>query len=325
MAENAIRNKNGFSLSSLKENRVAMAYIIAVLLILLGGIINPGFLHLKHLLNILSLSSFLGIVVLSQTMVVLSGGEGIDLSVGAIISLSTVIASQVMNGSNARLVPAALIVLAVGFAIGLVNGAGAAFLKIPPLVMTLAMSSVVQGIALVYTQGQPKGRASSILVAAGSGRTGLIPNIVFVWIIVIAIAVIILQKTRTGKIVYGTGENDLTAELSGIRTKLVRFLVFGFSGMIAAFAGLCLLGYTGTSYLDLGSTYVMPTIAAAVIGGVALSGGNGSYLGAVAGTIVLTTLNSIMISLKSGEGGRQIVYGAVILVVLTIYSKRERR
>ena len=95
--------------------------------------------------------------------------------------------------------------------------------------------------------------------------------------------------------------------------------------MISAFAGLCLLGYTGTSYLDLGSTYVMPTIAAAVIGGVALSGGNGSYLGAAAGTIVLTTLNSIMISLKSGEGGRQIVYGAVILVVLTVYSKRERR
>ncbi len=324
MSENIGRNYR-FSIRRLKENRVAMAYIIAVLLFLLGGIINPGFLHPNHLLNILSLSSFLGIVVLSQTLVIISGGEGIDLSVGAIISLSTVIASQIMNGSDAMLVPAALAVLGVGFLLGLVNGAGTAFLRIPPLVMTLAMSSVIQGVALVYTQGQPKGRASDLLIAAGSGRSGPFPNILFIWIIVVAAAVVILQRTRTGRILYGTGENDLTAELSGIRTRRVRFLVFGFSGMMSAFAGLCLLGYTGTSYLDLGSTYVMPTIAAAVIGGVALSGGNGSYLGAVAGTIVLTTLNSIMISLKSGEGGRQIVYGAVILLVLTIYSKRERR
>ena len=324
MGENAIRN-NTFSIGRLKENRVAMAFIIAIILFLLGGIINPGFLHLNHMLNILSLSSFLGMVVLSQTLVILAGGEGIDLSVGAIISLSTVIASQIINGSDAKLLPAALVVLAVGFALGLVNGAGAAFLKIPPLVMTLAMSSVIQGIALVYTQGQPKGRASELLIAAGSGRTGPFPNILFIWIIVVIAAVLILQRTRTGKIVYGTGENDLTAELSGIKTKLVRFLIFGFSGMISAFAGLCLLGYTGTSYLDLGSTYVMPTIAAAVIGGVTLAGGNGSYLGAVAGAIVLTTLNSIMVSLKSGEGGRQIVYGAVILIVLTIYSKREKR
>ena len=271
MAENVIL-KYKHNIKNLKNNRVAMAYIVAVLLVVLGGMINPKFLHLNHLLNILSLSSFLGIVVLAQTIVVLSGGEGIDLSVGSIISLSTVIASQVIDGRDARLLPAVLIVLCVGFTIGLVNGAGVSFLRIPPLVMTLAMASVVQGIALVYTQGQPKGRASEILVAAGSGRTGPFPNVLFIWIVVIAAAVIVLQKTRTGKILYGTGENELTAELSGIRTKNIRFLVYGFSGMISAFAGICLLGYTGTSYLDLGSAYIMPTVAAAVIGGVALSG-----------------------------------------------------
>ena len=148
---------------------------------------------------------------------VLSGGEGIDLSVGAVISFSTVIAAQIIDGSNGRLLPAAVTVLAVGFIIGLGNGAGAAFLKIPPLVMTLAMSSVVQGAALVYTQGQPKGRASELLVAAGSGRSGPFPNILFIWILVIIAAVVILQKTRTGKILYGTGENDVTAELSELR------------------------------------------------------------------------------------------------------------
>ncbi len=325
MSNTQILSTGSGRIRQLMENRVAAAFIMAVLLFLAGGVINRGFLHPDHLMNVLGLSSFLGIVVLAQTLIIISGGEGIDLSVGSIISLSTVMASQIMAGSNGRLLPALIAVLAAGFAIGLVNGAGISFLKIPPLVMTLAMSSVVQGIALVYTGGQPKGRASSLLVAAGSGRSGAVPNILFIWIVIIIAGVLLLESTKTGKIVYGMGANRTTAELSGIRTKRTRFFVYGFSGMISAVAGICLLGYTGTSYLDLGSAYVMPTIAAAVIGGVALSGGTGSYLGAVAGTIVLTTLNSIMVSLKSGEGGRQIVYGAVILIVLTIYSKRERR
>ncbi len=314
-----------FNPKDLKENKITLAYIITVGLFLLGGLINPGFLHVNHLVNILSLSSFLGLVVLAQTLVILSGGEGIDLSVGSFISLATVITSQLLNGSDQWLIPKILVVLSIGFLLGLVNGSGIAFFKIPPLVMTLAMGSVIQGIGLIYTQGQPKGKASPLLISLGTGRFLGIPKILFLWILILLIALVVLERMRMGKILYGVGENSITAELCGIKTKWVRFLTYGFSGMIAAFAGICLLGYTGTSYLDLGSAYMMPSVAAAVIGGISLAGGNGSYLGAVAGAIILTTLNSIMISLKAGEGGRQIVYGIVILLVLFLYSKREKR
>ncbi len=311
-------------LGRLKENKVLFAYLIAVALFFVGGVINPGFLHFQHIINILSLSSFLGIVVLAQTIVILCGGEGIDLSVGSFISLATVIASQMLGGENQNLFLTLFVVLGVGFLLGLVNGGGVAFFKIPPLVMTLAMGSVVQGIALIYTQGQPKGKACSLLTLLGTGRTLSIPNILLLWLVITLVALLVLERMRIGKILYGVGENEITAELCGIRTLWVRFFTYGFSGMIAAFAGICLLGYTGTSYLDLGSAYIMPSVAAAVIGGITLAGGNGSYIGAVAGAVILTTINSLMICLKAGEGGRKIVYGMVILVVLFLYSKREK-
>jgi ribose transport system permease protein len=305
------------------NNKTVMAFVIAFGLYLAGGILSPGFFDIAHVMNILNLASFLGIVALGQTIVILSGSEGIDLSVGAVISLSSVMCSQIINMANDRLIPALAITLIVGFIVGTFNGIGVSVFKIPPLVMTLAMSSVVQGFSLVFTQGQPKGKASDILAALGSGRTGIVSNMLILWVIITIIAVYLLSNTRPGKVLYGIGANNMTAELSGARTKYVRIFAYSISAMISAFAGFLLLGYTGTAYLDIGSMYVMPSVAAVVIGGISLSGGYGSYLGAVGGAIVLTILNSILVSLHSGEGGRQIVYGLMILVVLAFYMRRN--
>jgi ribose transport system permease protein len=132
------------------------------------------------------------------------------------------------------------------------------------------------------------------------------------------------RRLKWGKKLFGVGANDITAKLSGVRTRLVRMFAYTLSGIISALAGIFLLGYTEMPYLDIGSIYIMPSVAAVVIGGVSLSGGKGSYLGVIAGAIVLTTLNSILVSLRMGEGGRQIVYGLVILVVLSAYSIKKR-
>jgi ribose transport system permease protein len=311
-------------LNVLFSNKILVALVIAVALFIFGQIISPGFADFSHVMNILSLSTFLGIIALGQTIVILSGGEGIDLSVGAIVSLSAVVASQVMNSLNANMPLAILIVLAAGFLIGIVNGAGVSYLKIPPLIMTLAMASVVQGIALIYTDGQPKGKAAPALITLGSERSLGIPNILFVWIAVILVALYFLRKTSWGLRLYGTGENTLTAALSGVKTCKIRMLAYGASGCISAFGGLLLLGYTATSYLDIGSAYIMPSVAAVVIGGVSLAGGNGSYLGTSLGAVVLTTLSSILIALKMGEAGRQVVYGLVLLLLLVIYARQKK-
>jgi ribose transport system permease protein len=232
--------------------------------------------------------------------------------------------AQIMMGENQNIPLAAITVLAVGFGLGCVSGIGVSFFQMPPLVMTMAMGSVIQGLTLIYTEGQPKGRTAELLQVIGTGRTLDIPHILIAWIVIAAIAIILLSKTKWARLLYGIGENDLTARLSGARTKVIRMIIYGLSGAISALAGLFLLGYTGTAYLDIGSKYVMPSVAAVVIGGVSMEGGKGKYAGVIAGAIVLTTLSSILVSLNTGEGGRQIVYGMVLLILLAMYSKRKK-
>ena len=319
-----LTNKQGGRIKSFFASKTATAFVIAIGLYLVGGIISPGFLQFSHLTNVLSLSAYLGIIALGQTIVIISGKEGIDLSVGSIISLTVCMAAQMMNGENGNIWFAAIVVIAVGFGLGCVSGVGVSFFGMPPLVMTLAMGSVVQGLTLIYTGGQPKGKSAELLQIIGTGRTADIPHILIVWVIIAAIAIMLLSKTKWARLLYGIGENDLTARLSGAGTKVIRMIAYGLSGAIAAIAGLFLLGYTGTAYLDIGSKYVMPSIAAVVIGGVSMEGGKGKYAGVIAGAIVLTTLSSILVSLNTGEGGRQIVYGLVLLVLLGMYAKRKK-
>lgn len=306
-------------------NRVTISFGLVVLLFVIGGIISSGFFTVSHLMNILGLSSFLGIIALGQTIVILSGMEGLDLSVGAVVSLGAVMSAKIMETSNGNVVPAIAAVLLTGFIVGTINGIGVAYFRVPALIMTLAMSSVVAGFALVYTNGQPTGGAAPAIVSIGSGRLGAVSLMFVVWVVIVILAELALRKLRWGHKLYGTGANNLTAGLSGVRTRLLRMFAYSLSGVISALAGVFVLGYTQLPYLDIGSVYVLPSIAAVVIGGVSLAGGEGRYLGVVAGAIVLTTLNSILVTLRMGEGGRQIVYGVVILLVLYMYSLRRKR
>ena len=316
------------SLLANKTKRVLPAHLLLSLgllagLFLLGQVLAPGFLAAEQIMTILSLSSFLGILALGQTLVILSGGEGIDLSIGAMVSLSSVMAAQIIDKQTANLPLACLLVVAAGFVVGGVNGLGVTVFRIPPLVMTLAMSSILQGVALVYTGGQPIGGASELLRTIGTGRTGPFSNMLFVWLLLASLSILFLRRTRLGSVLYGVGCNPVTASLSGANSRMVRTMAFAACGAISALGGVLLLGYTGTAYLDIGSAYVMPTVAAVVIGGISLAGGSGGYMGVVIGTITLTTLNSLLLALKMGEGGRQVVYGLVLLLLLTAYSRKQ--
>ena len=301
-------------------NKVVIPSMVVVALFLGGGAISPGFLHLGHIMTIFGLAAFLGLIALGQTLAVLAGGEGLDLSVGAVVSLSAVISAAILQGSDANLFAALGTILAAGLIIGATNGLGIALFRVPPLVMTLAMASVVSGFSIVYTNGQPSGMASPFVKTLVTGRLGWFPLVVGVWILIAVIAVFLLEKSRLGRILYGVGANELTARLSGVRSGAVIAAAYALSGMCSAIAGLLLLGYTGTPYLDIGSMYVMPSVVTVVIGGIAMTGGSGSYVGVAVGAIVLTTLDSLLITLRTGAGGRMVVYGLVILVVLAIYN-----
>jgi len=308
------------SLKSLAANQLSIAVAAIVALFIFGEIIAPGFLSFGHLMSVLRLSVFLGIVALGQALVVISGGEGIDLSVGSVLSFGVCVSSSLLLGKDANIPLAFLGAIAAGFAIGLVNGVGVSYIGIPPLIMTLAMASVVEGLSLIYTGGYPKGSAPELLEALGSGRILNIPNILLLWVVVIIGATLLLFRKRWGAVLFGVGANSITAELSGINVKRFRMFVYAICGAIAGAAGFFVLGYTGTPYLNLGAPYLMTSIAAVAIGGISLAGGSGSYVGAAIGCILLTTLSSILVALRT----TQIVYGGLVFIIVVAYTRRRR-
>jgi ribose transport system permease protein len=311
-------------LRSRGRNQLAIAVAAIIVLFILGEIISPGFLSFSHLMSVLRLSVFLGIVALGRSLVVMAGGEGIDLSVGSVLSLGVCISSSLLLGKDANIPAALLATLAAGFAIGMINGAGISYVGIPPLIMTLAMASVVEGLSLIYTGGYPRGSAPPLLEALGNGRMLEIPNILIFWGVVIIAATVILLRQRWGAVLFGVGANSVTAELSGINVKRFRMFVYGICGAVSGLAGFFVLGYTGTPYLNLGAPYLMTSIAAVAIGGISLAGGSGSYVGAAIGCILLTTLSSILVALRTTESVRQIVYGSLIFIIVVTYTRRRR-
>jgi ribose transport system permease protein len=309
---------------SLTSSTLTIAVVAVVALFVIGQVISPGFLSFGHIMSVLRLSVFLGIVALGQSFVIMAGAEGIDLSMGSVLSLGVVISSSILNGNDANIPYALVAVVAVGFAIGLMNGVGVSYVGIPPLIMTLAMSSVIEGVSLIYTKGFPKGMASGALKALGNGRIGAVPNVILLWVVIIVIATLFLFRKRWGAVLFGVGSNSTTAELSGINVRRFRMFVYGICGAIAGFAGFMVLGYTVTPYLNLGPAYIMPPIAAAAVGGVPFAGGGGSYLGAAIGCVLLTTLTSILVALQTTEAIRQIVYGTLLFIIVLAYTRRKK-
>jgi ribose transport system permease protein len=300
-----------------------IALLLAIGLFFLGGILRPGFANVDQAINIVRLAAFLGIIAAGQTLVILSGGEGIDLSVGAVVTLSAILVFRVVNGNDAMVLPALLVALAAGAAIGFGNGLGIMALGIPPLVMTLAMAGVIQGLILALTQGELIGRAAPIMATLISKPLIVgIPGVTVAWIAVGLVMWLLLERTRYGKQLYGVGVNRPTSRLSGVRVPLVVVATFTLSGMWSAFGGFMLLGFTQSVFLNLGNPYLFPSVAAVVVGGTALAGGKGSYWGTMAGALVLTLLSSLLTAVQLPEAIRLMVLGVILLALLSIYGRQ---
>lgn len=301
-----------------------LALILAIILFFLGGLISPGFVNIDQATNIVRLAAFLGIIGAGQTLVIISGNEGIDLSVGAIVTLGAIITFRLTNGDDTLILPALGLALIVGALIGLVNGLGIIILRIPPLVMTLAMAGVVQGLVLQVTRGELLGdtpdRMSDFIsapVIAG------IPGVIIIWILLGIGMWLLLERTSFGKQLFAIGSNRTTSKLSGIRVNLVVAATYTLSGLLAAFGGFVLLGFTQTVFLNLGNPYLFPSIAAVVVGGTLLSGGQGSYWGTMSGALVLTLIDSLLRAAQLQEAYQLIILGFILLVLITVYGRQR--
>lgn len=304
------------------DTPVAIAVLIAVALIVVGEIISPGFASYGQVVSLLRVSAFLGIIAMGQTIVIISGGEGIDLSVGKVATFSAIIAARTIEGDNTQVLAGLALALLVCAGIGVVNGIGIAYARIPPLVMTLGMIGVVQGMVLIYTGGTAAGRAAPAMITLVKGDTIFsIPGLLWIWLVLGTLLILVLRRTTFGWRVYALGANRHAAELSGIT---VKYNVYMCSSLLAALGGFLLLGFTETVFLNLADQYMLPSIAAVVIGGTTLAGGVGGYAGTAVGAVVLSVLESLLTTVRMDASQRQIVLGIVLIVLLSAYGRQRR-
>lgn len=248
------------------------ALLLAIALFLIGGILAPGFANSTQAINIIRLAAFLGIIAAGQTLVIISGGEGIDLSAGAVVTLGAILTYRVTDGSDAMILPALLFVLMVGAGIGLVNGVGISLLKMPPLVMTLGMAGVVTGLIYFVTRGELIGDTPPAMGRLLSqALIGPVPGVIVLWLIFGVGMWLLLERTTFGKHLFAIGINRTAARLSGVRVTRTVTLTYVLSGALAAFGGFVLLGFTQTVFLNLGQPFLFPSIAAVVVGGTVLA------------------------------------------------------
>lgn len=308
-----------------KYNSFITSIALILILFVLGHFIVGNFLSVSQLLLTVKMASFIALFGLCQMIVISSGGGGLDLSVGYMATLTAVITASVMDGQNGNLGKAILIALALGAIVGICNGLLSAYLTLPPLIVTMAMASILQGVINVYTAGRNiTGKPSPILEIMAAKTTGIVPNILFLLIVITAIVMFIMHKTRVGLAVFGVGMNSVTAHLSGVNVKMVRLSCFVASSVISSLIGLLLIGNMGIAFKDMGSSYVMPSIASAVVGGVSLLGGAGNYLGVILGAVFLQTLTNLLVALGWGDAGKWLGFGIVLYGLLCLYADNRK-
>jgi ribose transport system permease protein len=304
---------------------LAVAILAIVVLLAVGELLSPGFASQRQIITLLKVAALLGVVAAGQNLVVLGGREGIDLSVGGVISFAAFLAGNLMQQQDGLLLQGVALVLMASFGIGLLTGLGVTFLRIPPLVMTLGMLGVVQGGLVLLTRGVPSGRAAPLLVRMVNEPLVFgIPGIVFIWVLIGIALTLVLRRTTFGVNVYAIGTNEAAAHLAGVPVRRTRTLLFAFSGFFAGLTGILLLGYTEYVFVGAGDQYMLPSVIAVVIGGTSLAGGTGGYVGTMAGAVVLILLQNILTTLNIPPFGRQIVFGATLLGLMLLYGRQRR-
>jgi ribose transport system permease protein len=308
--------------SWLSQNRALLIpYGLILILLAAAAIRAPGFVSGSNLTQQLVLASYLGIVAGGQTLVILTGG--IDLSIAWNLNLAAILLTQLSE--HMPVFWAAVAALGCAAVVGLINGLGIAYLRIPSLVMTLGMNAVLAGVTLVYTNGSPQGDAPPFSRDLAVGKIGGIVHWALIfWALFSAALIFLLRRTVYGKRLYAIGNNPRAAYLSGVPVRWVLVLTYTLCGLCAGLGGIMLTGYSQQSYLGMGDLYVLPAIAAVVIGGTSILGGSGGYTGTIAGAITVVLLQNVLQIVGIRPAGQQILYGLIILLMLFVYGRNAR-
>ncbi|MEO0783401.1 MAG: ABC transporter permease [Pseudomonadota bacterium] len=300
-----------------------MPFIGVIVLIVAGSFFFPQILSAEYLTQQLQIAAFLGLLATGATIVILLGH--IDLSVPWVLTGAAILSTALVGSGNPILsvlaVPAALL---FGALIGVVNGIGVAILRIPSMVWTLAVNSMLLGVAVLNTGGfNPMGESSQLMVTRASVDLLGLPVSFLIWVTTSLALTYFLIRTPFGRYLRSIGFNEKATFLSGVSTPSVVFAAFSIAGMCSAMGGVMLAGYANQAYQSMGDPFLLPTIAAVVIGGTSILGGRGGLFGTIGGALFITLLTSILSVMQIGDAWRNVIFGVIILVMLLFQTLRK--
>lgn len=300
-----------------------MQYPLFILigLVIIASFASDAFLTETNLSNLVAQLSVIGIVVLAELIVVISGG--IDISVGSVLGLAAVLSAGLFGGSNVFLGVA--VAMGVGLALGSVNGVLIAYRGIDPFIVTLGMLSLARGLVFAYTEGAPIAPHDVNFTWPGTEKIGQFPVLGLFWIAAIIVVAFLLYRTVLGRRIYATGSNPDAAYSSGLPVRLTLLSVYAVAGLLVGLAGFLLTSRIGAGTPTAGESYELDAIAAVVIGGARLNGGYGRVFGAVVGTLIFGIITNLLVLLNVSTFYQSAAKGALILIAVLLATVGRRK
>ena len=304
----------------LREHPLVVLSVVLAGLVAITALIEPAYLSVTGLRNTALFAAPLGIMAAGQTILMLTAG--IDLSVAMVATgAGYVVANQSPKGAAIAIAFGLL----VGVLAGAVNGAGVGIFRVNPLIMTLATSAILLGLFTSWAQTIFQGSTTVgpfiRTLGGGSFLGNRIPWAVVVWAGLSVLIIVMLRRTGFGRMLYALGDNPVAMRLAGVRSWQVLLLAYTLSGMFAATAGILLAGRVGSVDLQLAAFFLLPSVAATVIGGTSIFGGIGTYSGTILGALILGVLQSLLTFLNTGQAVQQILYGMIVLGLAWVYAR----
>ncbi|MGE3308287.1 MAG: ABC transporter permease [Rhizobiaceae bacterium] len=303
------------------QMRFLAIWLAMIALVVIGGIVVPRSLVFSNMLPVLPNAAFLAIVAMGQTLVLMT--RGIDLSVPAIITLSSTLLLGVSGGSDASLVPAIIVALAAATAIGVINGVLVGLLQLNALIVTLAVGAILTGVNIWYREGLPaEARVPQMLADFGSWRPLGINASIYTAVLLVIVLTIILRKTARGRRFLAVGANPRAAHVAGISLPTYQIAAFAVAGLLYGIAGVLISGFIRNPTLNVGDVYLLAPIAAAVLGGTAMSGGIGSMVAVAGAALFLTYLGQVLKMMGIATSFQWIVQGVAIALGMGLSQLR---
>ena len=315
----AIKDKRTYKFRQIIEQYGV--YLTLVILLIISALITPNMFENETLAVMFRQCAQLGIIAIGQTMVMLVAG--LDLSIGGVIVMTSMVVAEVSNGRNEMIPFAILIALIVGMIIGLCNGLLITIRKVPPLVATLVMLFLVQGVQQAFTRGVPSGFVPEALGVVNKSW-GFISIPLLLWIILNGLFLIILRRTSYGRRIFAVGSNPEAARLNGLPVNLIKISVYILSSLLAVISGVILTGYVG--YVDrfIATGLDLDSIAAAVVGGTSFFGGKAKLMGTIAGVLIIQILSTMVVLIGLDIETQFIIKGLIILAAVSLYSIAQK-